>query len=58
MNVPVRSTGSAAQRRASAGKERALAGTASVDECDCVVMPATVTAGVPNVDYPVGNVIT
>ena len=58
MNVPVRSTGSAVQRVASAGKARPPVGTANVDELDCVVMPATVTAGVRTVDYPVGNAIT
>ena len=58
MKVPVRSTGSAAHRRASAGKEWALAATANVDEFDCVVMPATVKVGTETVDYPVGNVIT
>ena len=58
MKVPIRSTGSAAQRVVSAGNARPPAGTANVDELDCVVMPATVTAGVRTVDYPVGNAIT
>jgi hypothetical protein len=58
MKVPVRSTGSAAHLLVSTGKARPPARTANVDELDCVVMPATVTAGVRTVDYPVGNAIT
>jgi hypothetical protein len=58
MNVPARRTGSAAQRLASAGRAPAPAGIAKVDEFDCVVMPATVTASARTVDYLVGNAIT
>jgi uncharacterized membrane protein len=58
MNVPARRTGSAAQRLASAGRDAAPAGIANVDEFDCVVMPANVTAGERTVDYQRGNAIT